>query len=422
MKTSQELTLQHTSYTLDYLHRTPLPQRKSLGQYMTPETIREALVSRLPGKRYRRVLDPGVGTGEFLISVRRRFPRAELHGWDVDPEVLKVARKNITRAKLVVRDALKAPSVETFDLVIGNPPYYEFKPSEDLRKAYGDVISGRPNIFALFFKAGLNLLSEGGVLAYVVPTSMNNGAYFAALREHILKVADIHSFDVVSGTDRFIDAQQSVMGIVLIKTSTPKLSPQNVFEKNGLRIFTRDSKDLESLYARRKTLGEMGFRVSTGQVVWNQRKDDLTNDPQGAVPLLWAHNIGKDGELVFPVVGDKPQYVRNVTGGVGPAVIVNRITGAGEKALLRAALVPAGMRFVAENHANVVTAPEGTPVSAYRSIIEQLRSERTRDFARKLTGNTQISKTELERIIPFDPVEGAQRQLVFAGPARTLTA
>ena len=233
------------------------------------------------------------------------------------------------------------------------------------------------------------------------------------MREHILRVAEIHSFDIVSGADRFIDAQQSVMGLVLVKTSTPKLRPQNVFEKNGLRIFTRDSKDLESLYAGRKTLGELGFRVSTGQVVWNQRKDDLTNDPKGAVPLLWAHNIGKDGELVFPVVGDKPQYVRNVTGGVGPAVIVNRITGAGEKALLRAALVPAGMRFVAENHANVVTAPEGASVSAYRSVLEQLRSERTQDFARKLTGNTQISKAELERIIPFDPVEGAQRQLVF---------
>ncbi|MCO5314574.1 MAG: N-6 DNA methylase [Solirubrobacterales bacterium] len=60
--------------TREWLDRAALSDRKSLGQYMTPRVVREALIDRLDLFDGMRVLDPGVGTGEFLRAIREREP------------------------------------------------------------------------------------------------------------------------------------------------------------------------------------------------------------------------------------------------------------------------------------------------------------------------------------------------------------
>ena len=103
-----------------------------------------------------------MGTGEFLKSALDRQPQAEAHGWDVDPSVLSVACANVPAAHLEERSALEPYQGEPFDLVIGNPPYFQFNAPREIRTYYARVISGRVNIFSLFFQAGLEALRPGG--------------------------------------------------------------------------------------------------------------------------------------------------------------------------------------------------------------------------------------------------------------------
>ena len=94
-------------HTQRWLAAAPVEHRKRLGQYMTPALLRERLLDRCGLFAGMRVLDPGVGTGEFLRSVQARCPGAELHGWDVDPSVLSVAAENAPEAHLRERSALE---------------------------------------------------------------------------------------------------------------------------------------------------------------------------------------------------------------------------------------------------------------------------------------------------------------------------
>ena len=117
------------------------------------------------------VLDPGVGTGELLAAVAWRCPEARLTGWDIDQTALAAASELVPGARLELRSALEPPDPGAagcggFDLVIGNPPYFQVPVTPGLKDRFGEVISGRANIFALFFKAGLDLLRPGGTLAY----------------------------------------------------------------------------------------------------------------------------------------------------------------------------------------------------------------------------------------------------------------
>ncbi len=391
--------------TVAWLDSHPPKERKERGQYMTPRLVRSRLLDKLTLEPGMRVLDPGVGTGEFLADVRERESGTELTGWDVDPVVLEVAGRNVPNAKLELRSALEAPSADLFDLVIGNPPYFQFRAAPQMKKRFAPVISGRPNIFALFFQVGIKLLAPGGTLAFVVPPSMNNGAYFEALREYILRETAIVDLEVLSGNGLFTGANTVVQLIVLRRGESSsdftfsREQPESGFKRT---VFSNRPQELRDAFAGRVSVWEAGYEAVTGSIVWNQSRQALRHFPEaGAHPLLWAKNI-QGGELVLGSTDKRPQFVRAANPMEGPALVVNRIVGAVGKAGIRAALVPEGMRFFGENHVNVVRPRRGADQKvALESLLAQLNDPEMASVVRLLTGNTQISATELTHLIPI---------------------
>jgi hypothetical protein len=77
-----------------------------------------------------RVIDPGTGSGRFLLAAGATFPKAELIGVDIDPLAAILARANLAvsgwsgRARIIVGDyrGFDEPA-EGRTLYMGNPPY-----------------------------------------------------------------------------------------------------------------------------------------------------------------------------------------------------------------------------------------------------------------------------------------------------------
>ena len=61
------------------------------------------------------VLEVGCGTGRNLIQVARRYPTAQLFGFDISEAMLETARKSIERAGLSERITLKQADATNFD-------------------------------------------------------------------------------------------------------------------------------------------------------------------------------------------------------------------------------------------------------------------------------------------------------------------
>lgn len=393
-----------------YLRARPKSERSAIGQFLTPRVLRDALIDCIPFKSGMRVLDPGVGTGEFLKSCGEKHDGLSLFGWDIDEAALEVARRLVPEVDLLCRSALSEWDGEKYDVVIGNPPYFEMRNMElELKKNFDEIISGRPNIFSLFFKVGNDVLKEGGYLAYVVPPSMNNGAYFEKLRQYITRNFSIEHLQVFTDPYLFEDVQTAVQLIVLRKgpSSTKHLVDLASLSKSPTQrtIFTADPALFTAAFENRTTLFHLGYKASTGGVVWNTRKDDLQKlASTDTVPLIWASNIGEQTEVVLDDNHPKrPQHIRNVDPLTGPAIVVNRITGSVGRGALRCALIPAGMKFVAENHVNVIQAIPGAASSiSWEELLAKLRQPEITDHVQMLTGNTQISAKELMYWIPLD--------------------
>ncbi len=400
-----------TEVTRRWFSETPAAERKRLGQYMTPEVLRERLLDRCDLFAGMRVLDPGVGTGEFLKSVSVREPQAETHGWDVDEKVLEAASVNAPSARLAVRSALDPFDDDPFDLVIGNPPYFQFKATPEMRRRFAGVISGRVNIFALFFWAGLEVLRPGGQLAFVVPPSMNVGAYFGRLRQYLLERAEIEFLEIQSDQRLFAGAQTPVQLLVLRKFGQDRGcvgERRHVFVRSNAgfsrAVFSENPAELKEAFERRRSLYELGYEAVTGTIVWNHHRTELSRvSANGEVPLIWAHNI-RD-ELRLAADHRRPQYIETSKPTLsGPAIVVNRIVGAVGSGELRCALVPDQTKFVAENHVNVIRRRKDLePLIDWERLLSELKGEKTADLARLITGNTQISATELTHLLPISP-------------------
>lgn len=396
--------------SIQYLKSRPKSERSSIGQFLTPRSLREALIDQVKLEPGMRILDPGVGTGEFLRSCLDKQHKLDTVGWDIDHEVLSVAEKLVPEAKLLNLSALEQSWNEDFDLVIGNPPYYEMRDlSKELRYRYQQVIGGRPNIFALFFAAGLGALKPGGVLAFVVPPSMNNGAFFSKLRRFILQNGEIEYLKIFTDTSLFEDVQTAVQLIVIRKGKTGTNYSVNLGRLSESRvervIFTENPSELESEFDSRSTLWQLGYEAFTGTIVWNQHKDKLRNERViGSVPLLWAHNISDVNEVILdPNHPKKPQFIISNKKDVGPAIIVNRITGSVGQGNLRCALVPEDFGFLGENHINIIRKRTNVePLLSWIDILELLRLPGINKRIQLLTGNTQISCTELTHFLPLD--------------------
>lgn len=419
-----------TEISNQWLESSDLKTRKSLGQYMTPKFIQEILLDELfklgvPDSA--KVLDPGVGTGEFLRSFVERNKTAELHGWDKNKEILSWTKKQLDSVQKTaaltnlssLEETRKNVNKNKFDVVIGNPPYFQFTPDSETKEYFSQVISGRTNIFALFFQVGIEVLKPGGFLAYVVPPSMNTGSYFQALRGYIFKNSSLEFLHIVRGsenssaaTDSFADANTAAQIIILKKKKEPdeETNKEFIFEKETGKtkriIFTEHKKDLIRLYEGKKSLKELGFHPETGSIVWNQHKDSLT-DNRSETLLIWSDNIKDSLDLkVKRKNPQKKQYI-NLKSGIsplkGPAIVVNRVVGSVGKGSLRAVFIEANQEFVAENHVNVIreTKPGSHTREEWHKLLSQLISSETGESVQKLTGNSQISSTELNYLIPL---------------------
>jgi SAM-dependent methyltransferase len=266
--------------------------RKRTGSYYTPEALTRVVAGRAfdaleralgnPGMRARplSVVDPALGAGAFLLQAGRELiersgrsaadvVQHELFGVDVSPLAVAVAEASlwlladspevglasaganlregdalcsIAAGKLLGRrgvdfDELLPDDADSFDLVLGNPPWVAFAgratqplvPAmrEHYRKTF-QAFRGYPTLHALFVELGARLAPRG-VVALLIPSPVADLDGYRPVRSVLARSHAVQEPLLELGQDAFASVTQPCFALLAAPRQTPDPQPERPF-------------------------------------------------------------------------------------------------------------------------------------------------------------------------------------------------
>ena len=252
-------------------------ERKRLGQFYTPDWIIDFIVGRMPISLESKILDPACGSGGFLTKCYQRlkeeyqrhsFDKDHIHslildnnifGFDINPFAVQLTAMNLAlknldrktdninvieidslasgleswveRQKASVdengRTGVKSAFPEKFQIIVGNPPYFDVKSGEIGKKYptvdYSEILRGKTNIASLFLFKYAHSLMDDGYLGFVFPKSVLYVEPWSSIRKFILSTFRI---------EEIYDLREAFEGVLLeqvifILKKTRKINPQS---------------------------------------------------------------------------------------------------------------------------------------------------------------------------------------------------
>lgn len=466
------------------------------GRHYTPPELSEHLwtmtrralghargkVRPLPGL----VRDPACGAGvlllpplrEHLNSIVRSDPRVTLaglpnliEGVDADPAAVAMANVVLAAEALpllaAIPEARRRPipgmarvgdglelSAGRARAIVMNPPYGRVRLADADRARFAEVLYGHANLYTLFMAAGLEQLDHAGVLGALVPTSFTAGRYFTNLRAELARVAPLRDTTFVAErAGVFAGVLQETCLAVFAKTRSRRTSIASVNgyvsevakvptpRGAGPWVLPRRSDDAHVAAAAtkmRQTLGAVGWRCSTGPLVWNRRKADLfAESGDQRAPVIWAADLDggllhrdpcRDHRRFLALHGGKDRSTNVLS---SPALLVQRTTAAEQTRrivcaeLTDTALDAWGGSVVVENHVNVLRPRDVTsegPLSQ-ATLAAVLGTQSIDRLVRCMSGSVALSAYELEALpLPDDDVLAGWERLRGAELGRAVAA
>jgi type I restriction-modification system DNA methylase subunit len=380
-------------------------EKKENGIYFTPPSCIHKNLSLLQPYilSSTKILEPSCGSCEYISVIHKNYPSLSITGIEYNKNIYEsVKHLNNEKINILHSDYLQFESREKYDIIIGNPPFYVMT-KKDVNKKYYPYFEGRPNIFILFIIKSLELLSDNGILSFVLPKNFLNCLYYNKTRKYIQTHFQIlHIIDC--SDDKYMETEQETIILIIQKSSTKNNHPF-VIELNDFVIFSlQETKEkIIQLYSESKSLWDMGFRVSVGTVVWNQCKDILTDDVS-KTRLIYSSDI-IDNKLSIQKYKnvEKKNYI-NKEGIIKPIIVINRGYGVGEYKF-NYCIIHEVKPFLIENHLIVIEPINEMPYEKlmveYNKIICSLSDEKTSEFIHNYFGNNAINTTELNHIVPI---------------------
>ena len=196
--------------------REPAVRRKS-GAVYTPRPIVDTMVRWAASTGApKRVVDPGAGSGRFLLAAGKVFPDAELVAVETDPLAVLMIRANAAtlgftdRLTVMAADyrSVQLPAIDGSTLFLGNPPYvrhHDIEPDwktwlSETASEYGFKASKLAGLHAHFFLKTRQLARAGDYGAFITAAEWMDVNYGSVVRKLLVNGLGCEALHVVAPT------------------------------------------------------------------------------------------------------------------------------------------------------------------------------------------------------------------------------
>ena len=449
-----------------------LMHQEELGQFLTPAPLADFMASMFTADwRTIRLLDAGAGVGSLSVALMKRIclqkrkPREiELVAYEVDSSLTPRLRTNldncgrkcaamgirfsavvhnqdfIEAAVPLVRGDMFAPSLQSFNAAIVNPPYRKIRSDSDHRLLLRSAGIETTNLYTAFLSLIVRLLDDGGQMVAITPRSFCNGPYFRPFREELLRQMSIHRIHSFESRSAAFSADDVLQENIIFHATKTRQVPKSVTisTSNGeagspvrehLVSFSQvvspgdperfihivsdngQAKVKASVGRFTATLDDLGISVSTGRVVDFRAASFLRPQPDSeTAPLIYPCHFN-GGFIHWPKVnGRKPNAIvanaetKSLLIPAETYVLVKRFTSKEERRRIVACIfdpsqLPPCAAVGFENHLNYFHASgRGLAMDLARGLAIFLNSTLIDQYFRQFNGHTQVNATDLRNI------------------------
>lgn len=293
------------------------------------------------------VLEPSFGSGNFVYELKKHD--VEIDCYEIDKEIFEP----IEGTNSILGDFLVEESDKEYDFIVGNPPYIELvysfynqKTMEILKSKYKISKRGRVNLVHFFMDKSFESLKDGGVLAYLLPSTILSSPWYNDIRQKIYEEYTV--IDIITKIP-FKEVSIDICLLILQKKVDENHSFINL--KNGHYTLTKN-------VTNGVTLKERGFKCQIGDMLWYKHKEILTDTPTDRI-LIYSNNI-KNGEIEIggklkSKIPGKKQYVNsNIPIGNKNCIIMPRVISKN----IKFSIIKDNNTFLFENHVMIITHPD----------------------------------------------------------------
>ena len=240
-------------------------ERKELGAYYTDEHIVNYILKRLKVKADSSILDPSCGCGSFIFPLYLKVLNNDNHlgsiyGVDIDPKAISYTveilnslsrkigideiKRHIINEDFIFKQSTSSISDNmgnnmseilingSFDFIVGNPPFNLINKKNKIPILTKDVhrhIGNRAhNVPIYFILRGMELLKEGGILAYVLPKTILYVDRYKDFRNYILQNFTIMRITEIGRKFRGVRGEQIIL---FLKNKKPRANSSIEFSE-----------------------------------------------------------------------------------------------------------------------------------------------------------------------------------------------
>lgn len=144
------------------------------------------------------------------------------------------------------------------------------------------------------------MLNDDGIIAFLLPSSILTSPVYKKIRKEIF---DNYTIEFLKEDVNFKNVAIKVSLLIIRKNK----NNNNFFFINNDNYFIMEK---YNNFKNTKTIKDYGFNVSVGEIVWNQKKDILTDDSNENI-LIYSNNIKYDKLDIIGNNRDRKQYIKH---------------------------------------------------------------------------------------------------------------
>jgi len=332
-------------------------EKKKLGEFYTPFSVVNYILDAIGYENYninesKKIIDISCGSGSFLIEAVRRLIKKlltkykrkriselnvkeaksiidhvknNIYGIDIKGvacilcqinihfslfkiyKQIKTSDMNYHLPQFYIKctNALLLDKLETYDFVIGNPPYLFIRDIPDKSKQIIEkrdfrTSEGQYDYFQIFIEIGIEVLKNGGYLGYIVPDSLLALTNRSVIRKFIYNTSRIK--EIYHSGPKFDDPVVSNIIIILQKEND-----ESNRLKNQIKI---QSSDLQEQMIQQESLKKWDYKFlihlnDTDNSIIEKLNDnfqtinDLIQRKDFKIILFRGVELTKLGEIIF---------------------------------------------------------------------------------------------------------------------------